>query len=453
MDHSNDEEMFARIASRTRRATRRKINAEDPHSIFEEKELLAFLEAHKYRPDQANKLWRYFISNPYIQSFEGVPNLPKSLQRLLKDRFKPLTTTIEEASTSADQATTKLLVRLQDGSLVETVIIRYDRKNSRSLKARTTVCISSKAGCKMGCTFCATGTMGFSGHLTTGEIVEQLVHANQYEKIRNVVFMGMGEPLDNYDNVVMACKAMIDRRRFGLAAHRISVSTVGVVPRMKQMLKDIPGIRLALSLHAPNQEIRLKIVPTATAYPIEQLIEAVDEHLATGARVMIEYIVIDQVNNSMEVAHELGKLLSGKSVLVNLIPYNPTEVNEDFRAPTLEAVLAFERILRDHYKLLTAVRRTMGQDIDGACGQLVVKKSCTTGGRAVNDIEDLVPSKRRSENTPSTSTRRRNQSTLDHREIPNVQSTLYSAKSMMLCVSAAIGVAAVAYVVIQRKTR
>ena len=256
--------------------------------------------------------------------------LPRSLLDFLKDPdngFVTVTSTVDQAQTSADGTTTKLAVRLHDGHLVESVLMRYVTKDG----GRASLCVSSQVGCAMGCSFCATGTMGIRGNLTTGEILEQIVHADRIlakeaiggnlkenankknlDLVRNVVFMGMGEPLNNYDNVLEACRGLIDRKRWNLAHGKVTVSTVGVIPRMRQLTRDVPEISLALSLHAPNQEMRTKIVPTASAYKIEGLIEALDGHMmaylekdgrrsqftqeerikeSTRRRAMIEYVM------------------------------------------------------------------------------------------------------------------------------------------------------------------
>ena len=255
-------------------------------------------------------------------------------------QFATLTSYVSHHATSADGTTTKLAVTLQGNNLnnsqnvndkeftVETVIMRHGG-------SRITLCVSSQVGCAMGCTFCATGTMGILGNLSSGEILEQIVHAenylrqealekkqrekhdqrndnetpkdssssNDFQGIRNVVFMGMGEPLNNYKNVVNACKGLMDRRRWNLAHHRITVSTVGVTSKMRQLTQDLPEVNLALSLHAPNQKMRTKIVPTASRYPIEGLIDALDGHMASHGnkptsqkqnqkrKAMIEYVM------------------------------------------------------------------------------------------------------------------------------------------------------------------
>ena len=206
------------------------------------------------------------------------------------DKFETVTSKVQMHKTSADGTTTKLAVELQDGHVVESVLMRHE--------GRCTLCVSSQVGCAMGCTFCATGTMGIRGNLSSGEILEQLVHASKIlaeesrddmmteegtdgkkrqkkqkrmDLIRNIVFMGMGEPLNNYNNVLAACKAMIDRRLWNLAHNRVTVSTVGVTSGMRKLTRDLPEVNLALSLHAPNQQMREKIVPSAKGTPIESL--------------------------------------------------------------------------------------------------------------------------------------------------------------------------------------
>ncbi|KAJ3351264.1 hypothetical protein GGF32_004400 [Allomyces javanicus] len=328
-----------------------------------------------------------------------IANLPKAVGPLLAAHFG-LVTTVTQTNRSADGYTTKLLVKLPSGSLVETVIMHYDRhqrdvegddtastiSSTTQGKPRTTVCLSSQVGCKMGCSFCATGTMGFTANLTSAEIIEQLVHARRVQHVDHVVFMGMGEPGQNMPAVFAAIQTMINRRILGLAPRNICVSTVGVLPLMHQLLDECPGVNLALSLHAPTQEIRNEIVPSAKVYPLDALMAAVDAYIARNKRILIEYILIKDVNCSVPAAHELGKLLAprARGVIVNLIPYNPTETGRQYVPPTHEDVSEFETICRQEYGLRTTVRRTMGQDIDGACGQLVVKEQ--RKGRAAKKL-------------------------------------------------------------------
>ena len=213
-----------------------------PASLHDEETLLDFFGQHNIKPIHAINLWKHTIRNDSLLSagvdFTQVPRLPVALPALLKERFVFTTSRVKEERTSADGSTTKLLIELQDKQLVESVIIRNKHTNDdQSVEKWVTLCVSSQVGCQMACSFCATGTMGLKGNLSAGEIVEQLVHASRRDKVRNVVFMGMGEPLHNYDAVLSAVRAMVDTNRFGLAPSRVTVSTVGIVPRMLQLAK------------------------------------------------------------------------------------------------------------------------------------------------------------------------------------------------------------------------
>jgi hypothetical protein len=247
--------------------------------------------------------------------------------------------------------------------------------------------------------------MGIIGDLTAGEIIEQVIYANNVTKIRNVVFMGMGEPLNNWENVRRAVEFLIDNRTLGLSPRHVTVSTVGVVHNMKRLTVELPTVNLALSLHAPNQEIRLKIVPAAKAHKFEKLMAALDFHIQNSnsnskklflraTTVMIEYILIKDVNDRPEHAHELGALLGPRraNILLNLIPYNPTDVAEDFFPPSQESIDAFFKVITaPEYGIYCRVRQEMGQDIDGACGQLALKSKAEKAQEAQDklDIEEL----------------------------------------------------------------
>ena len=320
--------------------------------------------------------------------------LPNAVMEEIYDAFVLFTTKVAHESSSKDGATTKMIVELEDGHRVEACVMRHAKGG------RVTLCVSSQVGCKMGCTFCATGTLGELGNLTTGEIVEQLAHANALPgvTVRNCVFMGMGEPLNNYDAVIGACGVMRDG--FGLASSKITVSTVGVIPRMRTLTRDAPGTCLALSLHAPTQELRQKIVPTATAYKLDELMRTLDEYLASGPKMktMIEYCVLGGVNDDERCAHQLGELLRGKEVILNLIPLNPTDTPAGHVPPKKEDVQRMMHILTKTYDIFTTVRHTMGDDIDGACGQLALKVP------GEPEIEDLMSSKLRKKSKSSSTT-------------------------------------------------
>lgn len=349
------------------------------------------------------------------------PQLPKALLDYLEhtDDFEVCTSNVQLAQTSSNGSTTKLAVELQDGHVVESVLMRHE--------GRVTICVSSQVGCAMGCTFCATGTMGIKGSLSSGEILEQLVHGSKIlaqgsndTSIRNVVFMGMGEPLNNYQNVLAACRSMIDRRTWNLAHNRVTVSTVGVVPRMRDLTRDLPQVNLALSLHAPTQEMRERIVPSARGTPLASLVEAVDAHMmalvntqdnpqgngpldqekerqfaSKKRRAMIEYVMLTGPTSTLEAAHQLGKLCEGRQLVINLIPYNKTDVKDKLSCPSEEHMMKFRSIV-SQYGSFCSIRRTMGSDISGACGQLVVEQQKATQNMKVADIEDGFDSARTS---------------------------------------------------------
>ncbi|XP_022148839.1 uncharacterized protein LOC111017398 [Momordica charantia] len=342
-----------------------------------------------------------FLNHDFATEFDwerAVPSLPSPAYALLRSKFKPLTSTVHSVVDSSDQVTSKLLVKLQNGAFVEAVIMRYDTRlgkyggKPRPGGLRSTLCISSQVGCKMGCRFCATGTMGFKSNLTSGEIVEQLVHASRLSQIRNVVFMGMGEPLNNYSALVEAVRAMTGSP-FLLSPKRITISTVGIIHAINKLHDDLPGLKLAVSLHAPVQDIRCQIMPAARAFPLQKLMDALQEYQKRSQqKILIEYIMLDGVNDEEHHAHLLGKLLETFQVVVNLIPFNPIGSSSQFRTSSSEKVLIFQKVLRGTYNIRTTIRKEMGQDISGACGQLVVSLPSRSSGKQTSilpDIEDL----------------------------------------------------------------
>jgi adenine C2-methylase RlmN of 23S rRNA A2503 and tRNA A37 len=389
------------------------------HSFFDAPALLAFLEdglgpgkrdtaeRHRRTIQEAAVAAADRGSGTLDLSVAAVPNLPAFARERLPEAFALLTSSVDSVATSGDGTTAKFVVKLQDGHRVESVLMRHDG-------GRNTLCVSSQVGCKMGCTFCATGTLGELGNLTSGEILEQLAHARRFAAakgngetdavafraaeasaaVTNVVFMGMGEPLNNYDAVCASLGLLSDARGFAVAPSRVTVSTVGVVPKMLALARDSPEVRLALSLHAPNQALREKIVPTATAYPLPKIMAALDAYLAAGTRArtraMIEYCVLGGVNDDEAHAVQLGELLDGRDVIVNLIPFNPTDTPMGHTPPTREAVRAMAAVLAGPpFGLRTTVRKEMGQDIAGACGQLALDAG---GGKRApsGDLEDLA---------------------------------------------------------------
>ncbi|KAF9665936.1 hypothetical protein SADUNF_Sadunf16G0177000 [Salix dunnii] len=348
-------------------------------------------------------IWKYVIKNPNCE-WDEIPDLPSAAYSLLRSKFKTFTSSVDSVINSNDGVTTKLLVKLQNGAFVEAVIMRYDTRlgkyggKPRPGGPRSTLCISSQVGCKMGCKFCATGSMGFKNNLSSGEIVEQLVHASCLSQIRNVVFMGMGEPLNNYSALVEAVRVM-SGAPFQLSPKRITVSTVGIIHAINKLHKDLPGLNLAVSLHAPVQDVRCQIMPAARAFPLEKLMDALQVYQKNRQsltslikqKIFIEYIMLDGVNDEEHHAHQLGKLLETFDVVVNLIPFNPIGSLSQFRTSSEEKVLRFQKILRGVNNIRTTIRKQMGQDISGACGQLVVNSlDEKPTNQGVTDIEDLV---------------------------------------------------------------
>lgn len=376
------------------------VRAKQWHSIFDERIVAHELEAVHVNPLHILSTWRFILAKKGAEAYD-VPDLPSRARTLFRTKFKSMTSHVQAQHDSTDGRTTKLLITFQNGLSAEAVIMRHDSSvgkyagGPRSGAYRATLCVSSQVGCKMGCTFCATGTMGFKGNLTPGEIVEQLVHASQVTSIRNVVFMGMGEPMNNYVAVVQAVKTMTGRC-FCLSPKHITISTVGIIPKILSLKVDLPEVSLAISLHAPTQELRSEIVPAARGFPLSKLIATVDAYLVgSKSKVFIEYVMLAAVNDGNAHAHQLGKLLHGRRVVINLIPYNPTTVAMQFKASGPMEVLQFQKILKEVYGLRTTIRQEMGQDIEGACGQLSVShlqkgsNNISRLGSSVGDIEDL----------------------------------------------------------------
>jgi 23S rRNA (adenine2503-C2)-methyltransferase len=313
-----------------------------------------------------------WIHQKAVTDFQQMTNLSQALRdRLQNDTMIHLPAVVYDA-TSTD-GTRKWLLQLDDGNRIETVYIPEDD--------RGTLCVSSQVGCALDCSFCSTGRRGFNRNLTTAEIISQVWLATILldeekkpgRKITNVVLMGMGEPLLNFDNVVRAVRIMMDDFAYGLSKRRVTISTAGVVPAMDR-LGDMLDMRLAVSLHAPDDVLRNSLVPLNKKYPLKQLMAAcrrfIDKQNARS-RITFEYVLLDGVNDSDQHAHELIKLVKGIPTLINLIPFNPF-ADSGYRTSTAERVARFYKILADA-GVTTVVRRTRGEDIDAACGQLVGK--------------------------------------------------------------------------------
>lgn len=304
-----------------------------------------------------------------ISSWSEASSLPKNLRETLE---KECSLDIPaEIYKSADKKTIKAVFKLADGFEVEAVLMRFGGRN--------TICVSSQAGCPLGCTFCATGEMGFNRNLEYFEIVNQVLFFARYlknnfseeEKITNLVFMGMGEPFLNYENVMKAIKFMHDPEIFNLGARRFSISTIGIIEGIKKLAKEKMEINLAVSVHAPNDKLRLSIIPSAKKYPLIKIMAATDDYIEkTGRKVMIEYLMLKDVNDTAVEAKQLAELTRHKLMVVNLISYNP---GLGFESSTKEAISRFKRVLNES-GVETTERFRLGRDIKGGCGQLAGKQ-------------------------------------------------------------------------------
>jgi 23S rRNA (adenine2503-C2)-methyltransferase len=293
-------------------------------------------------------------------------NLSKAVRETLSQEFSWELPRIDSHLVSID-ASEKFLLETHDAQLFEMVLMPYDN--------RVTLCISSQVGCRMGCTFCQTGKMGLKRNLTSGEILSQILISRQQlqeRRITNIVFMGMGEPLDNYDEVVKACRLMVDANGLGLSMHRVTVSTSGIVPEIRRLGKELP-VRLAISLHETDDEKRSKMMPVNRKYNLADLKEALLEYPAHKRYgITIEYVMIEGKNDSIAEAKKLVKYLSGLKVKVNLIPINHFPGIE-MKPSEADSLRRFQKYLSER-SIPAPIRYSRGQDISGGCGQLAAKR-------------------------------------------------------------------------------
>ncbi len=320
----------------------------------------------KFRYAQVNKaLWQEHIS-----SWEEASSLPKALREKLMAEC-PLEINAETFKSKTGPKSVKALITLNDEEIIETVLIRQK-------EARNTVCVSSQVGCPLGCAFCATGMGGFSRSLSSEEIVEQVLFWERFlktegkgEKIGNLVFMGMGEPFLNYNEFIKAVKFLNNEETFNIGARRMSVSTVGITEGIKRLAGEQLQINLAISLHAAYDDLRQSLMPIAKKYSLHDLLRTVDSYITkTGRRVMFEYLMIKNVNDSEKDALELSSIMKKPLYMVNLIPYNATG---KFRPSDRDRIDAFKKILEDN-GVPTTIRLSFGSGIDAACGQLKGKR-------------------------------------------------------------------------------
>lgn len=332
--------------------------------------LEAFLTDLNEKPFRARQIMQW-IHQRHVNDFESMTDLSKSLRLHLNEvAIIELPKQLSE-QVSAD-GTTKWLFESGAGQAVESVFIPEN--------TRGTLCISSQVGCALDCTFCATGAQGFNRNLSTAEIIGQVSYANRVlpkrasgkDAISNVVFMGMGEPLANYRNIIPALELLTSDFGFGLSKRRVTVSTSGIVPQLDKLSKDC-NVALAVSLHAPNDELRDQLVPINRIHPINELLASCWRYAASHSNrfITFEYVMLRDVNDSLAHADQLVKLLSGKPAKLNLIPFNPFEGN-DFKRSAAATIRAFQSRLREQ-GLVATTRKTRGDDIDAACGQLAGK--------------------------------------------------------------------------------
>jgi len=325
-------------------------------------------------------------------SADELRTLPAGLRHSIEQEYRVDTLVRSEVRPADEGLTEKALHHLDDGRLIESVLMRYPARGPR--RQRATICISSQAGCAVGCPFCATGELGFWRDLTTAEIVDQARFwrrrlAGEGRRVTNVVFMGMGEPLLNTEAVLAAAEALSDRRRFGLGARHITISTSGVVPGIEQMTKLRPQYTLAVSLHAARAELRDVLVPLNRRYPAPAVVAAAAEYARiTGRRITYEYVLIDSINDTREDAVELARLLSGHLAHVNLIPMNPV-AHTPWQPSSPERTEAFAAVLRSA-GMRTTVRRNRGIEIGAACGQLAADQAGQPSATAVARRRELL---------------------------------------------------------------
>lgn len=315
-------------------------------------ETLAELGEPAYRLDQ---VWRWTAGG--AASYEQMTNLPSTLRASLSERVPFSTLTVEHEAHAAD-GTIKALLRTADNRVLEAVLMRY-RDGRRSL------CVSSQSGCPLTCAFCATGQMKFGRNLTAWEILDQALHFRRISEVDHCVFMGMGEPMMNLDNVLEACRRL---PALGISSRRTAISTVGWIPGIDKLTADPLPLRLALSLHAANPDLRSRLMPVNDRYPLSDVLRACERFYERKRRmVFIEYVMLGGINDSVPQARELAALLDPKIFKINLIPYNPTDVG--MQGSTPKAIGAFRDEL-ERLGLSATVRLTRGRDIAAACGQL-----------------------------------------------------------------------------------
>ncbi|MGV1098930.1 23S rRNA (adenine(2503)-C(2))-methyltransferase RlmN [Thiovibrio sp. JS02] len=336
-------------------------------------EMRDWVQARGWPAFRAQQIFAW-LYRPGVSDFSQMTDISKELRAELAERAV-ISRLLPEVEEHSGDGSSKFGFRLADGSLIESVLIPEGD--------RLTLCVSSQVGCAMGCKFCLTGTMGFVRNLKPAEIVGQVqaisekVKAEGWNRINNLVFMGMGEPLANFDNLIRALRILMEQRGLDFSSRRITVSTCGIIPKLVPLGEAVP-VNLAISLHAADDETRNELMPINRTYPIDELLAACRAYpLPSRRKVMIEYIMIKDLNDSVKHARLLIKKLHGLRCKVNILPYNENEVFP-YQSPPRERVELFQRTLRDS-GITALIRESRGADISAACGQLAVQDDAEDG--------------------------------------------------------------------------
>lgn len=328
------------------------------------KDLEEYFLSHNDKKFRATQIYDW-LYRKNVTSFDDMTNLKKDVIELLKNDF--YLRTLELKKVERDTLVNKYLFYLQDGEKIEAVLMRHDYGNS--------ICISTQVGCNMGCKFCESGRLKKVRNLTAGEMTEQILKVQEDigDRISHVVLMGIGEPFDNYDEVTKFIEIINHDLGLAIGARHITVSTCGLIPKIKEFMNFPYQVNLAISLHAPTDELRRQIMPVANAYPLKDLMQTIQKYIAkTNRRVTFEYILLQGINDSKECAESLAKLVSGMNCYINLIPYNETE-NIGYKRSKEETIREFYDILKKNHTSVTK-RKEFGSKISAACGQLRSKK-------------------------------------------------------------------------------
>lgn len=328
------------------------------------KDLEEYFLSHNDKKFRATQIYDW-LYRKNVTSFDDMTNLKKDVIELLKNDF--YLRTLELKKVERDTLVNKYLFYLQDSEKIEAVLMRHDYGNS--------ICISTQVGCNMGCKFCESGRLKKVRNLTAGEMTEQILKVQEDigDRVSHVVLMGIGEPFDNYDEVTKFIEIINHDLGLAIGARHITVSTCGLIPKIKEFMNFPYQVNLAISLHAPTDELRRQIMPVANAYPLKDLMQTIRKYIAkTNRRVTFEYILLQGINDSKECAESLAKLVSGMNCYINLIPYNETE-NIGYKRSKEETIREFYDILKKNHTSVTK-RKEFGSKISAACGQLRSKK-------------------------------------------------------------------------------